>query len=137
MQVGQVGSTGTSAVQPSATSTAKAKTNATMDYNMFLKLLMAELKYQDPTSPNDPTEYVSQLASFSNVEQQVQTNTKLDNLLTSTSLSQASSIIGHTIFSQDGATSGRVAAVNITSSGATAIFEDGNTLDLGSGITII
>lgn len=135
MQVGEVGSTSTSSIEPKAT--AKAKSDPTLDYNMFLKLLMAELKYQDPTSPNDPTQYVAQLATFSSVEQQVHTNTKLDNLLTSMSLSQASSIIGHTVFSKDQTVSGKVVAVNITSDGATAILQDGKTIPLGSGITVI
>ena len=35
---------------------------------MFLQLLVAQLKHQDPTSPQDPTQFVSQLAQFSELE---------------------------------------------------------------------
>ena len=36
---------------------------------MFLQLLVAQLKYQDPTSPQDPTQFVGELAQFSQLEQ--------------------------------------------------------------------
>ncbi len=42
---------------------------STLDYNSFLKLLTAQMKFQDPTKPTDATQFVSQLASFSSVEQ--------------------------------------------------------------------
>ena len=73
-----------------------------VDYKSFLKLLIAEMKNQDPTKPMDSTQYVAQLATFSQVEQTVQTNTKLDQLLQTSALSQAGAIIGHTMISADG-----------------------------------
>ena len=36
---------------------------------MFLQLLVAQLKNQDPTSPSDPAQFVAQLAQFSQLEQ--------------------------------------------------------------------
>ncbi len=59
----------------------ESKTDSDSDYQMFLALLTAEMKNQDPTKPMDSTEFVSQLASFSSVEQQTETNNKLDKLL--------------------------------------------------------
>ncbi|MGC2396774.1 MAG: flagellar hook assembly protein FlgD, partial [Rhodomicrobium sp.] len=106
------------------------------DYNNFLELLVAQLKNQDPTNPSDPTAFVSQLASFSSVEQQVNTNSKLDALLTQSELSQGASIIGRTVTSADGSVSGNVAAVEITSSGVSAILASGQTLSLGAGVVI-
>ncbi len=130
-------SNGTTASQTTTTSTSSSSsTSPTLNYNEFLQLLIAQLQNQDPTSPADPTQFVSELASFSAVEQQVNTNSKLDSLLTQNWLSQAGSLIGRTVTSSDGKTSGAVASVAITSSGATATLTDGSTIALGSGITI-
>jgi flagellar basal-body rod modification protein FlgD len=54
--------------------------SAASDFNTFLKLLTAQLRNQDPTSPLDSTQFVEQLASFSAVEQQIETNKKLESL---------------------------------------------------------
>lgn len=56
------------------------------DFETFLKLLTTQIKYQDPLNPADSTEFVAQLATFSSVEQQVQTNDLLKNLAALTSL---------------------------------------------------
>jgi flagellar basal-body rod modification protein FlgD len=119
-----------------ATSSAASSTDNTLNYNNFLQLLVAQLQNQDPTNPSDPTAFVSQLASFSAVEQQVNTNSKLDALLTQTELSQAGSMIGLTVTSSDGAVSGQIASVQITSSGSTATLTNGQTLSLGAGVKI-
>ena len=125
-----------SAVSSNTTTSTTATATANLDYNSFLKLLIAQLKNQDPTKPMDSTAFVSQLASFSQVEQSVNTNTKLDSLLTSSALSLADAVIGRTVTSADGATSGTVASVKITSDGPIATLTDGTTLDLTSGIVI-
>lgn len=52
------------------------------DFETFLRLLTTQLQNQDPSKPLDSTEFVAQLASFSAVEQQINTNTKLDELIT-------------------------------------------------------
>lgn len=49
----------------------------TSDFKTFLKMLTAQARYQDPLEPIDSTEYASQLAQFSMVEQQVKTNDAL------------------------------------------------------------
>ena len=125
---------------PSATSGAAAAATAkaaTVDYNMFLKLLVEQLKNQDPTKPTDPTQYLSQLASFSNVEQAIQTNTKLDQLLTTNALSQAENLIGRTVTSADGRTGGQVVSVALAADGSsTATLANGSTLTLGTGVTV-
>jgi len=117
-------------------STTTAAQSASLNYNEFLQLFIAELKNQDPTSPMDPTQQVSQLASFSAVEQQVQTNTTLTSMLNNAYLSQAESAIGKTVSSPDGSTSGTIASVTVSLSGATATLTNGSTVTLGSGVTI-
>jgi flagellar basal-body rod modification protein FlgD len=129
-------SSATSVTAQSSPKTAQAGGGPTVDYNAFLQLLIAQMKNQDPTSPQDPSAFMAQLASFSSVEQAMQTNAKLDAMLSSSALSQAESLIGRTITSADGLTSGKVLSVNVSSAGSTALLEDGKTLALGDGISV-
>ena len=112
----------------------------TVDYNAFLQLLIAQMKNQDPTSPTDMSQYMSQFAQMSSVERgAIQTNAKLDTLLSSTALSQAESLIGRTasFTSSDGqSTTGTITAVRIIQGGAVATLENGTQVQLGPGITI-
>ncbi len=108
----------------------------TINYNQFLQLLIAQLKNQDPTKPTDSTQFVSQLASFSGVEQQIKTNTRLDSLLSETALSQAASLVGRTVTSADATVTGVVAAVDVKPTGLTATLTSGATIQLGTGVKI-
>lgn len=108
----------------------------TVDYNAFLRLLITQLKNQDPTQPMDTGQFMAQLASFSTVEQGIQTNQKLDSLLSAFSLAQADGVIGRTVTSADGSVTGAVSSVRITSDGPVATLADGSTLLLGPGITV-
>ena len=107
-----------------------------MNADTFLTLLMAQLKNQDPTEPMDSTAYVAELATFSQVEQATKTNSKLDSLLSSSFLSQADQIIGRTITSADGNTTGEVQSVKITSEGALARLTNGKDVLLAEGISL-
>lgn len=70
------------ATNPTTTATAAepALANATADFETFLQLLTAEIRFQDPLEPVDSTQFVSQLASFSAVEQQLKTNVTLEEI---------------------------------------------------------
>jgi flagellar basal-body rod modification protein FlgD len=122
------------------TQTASSKTSSSsapsLDYNAFLRLLIAEMKNQDPTNPTDPAQWMGQIASFSSVEQAIQTNSKLDSLMTSMALTQVDGLIGHTVTSTDSGVSGKVMAVRIVSGGSVAILEDGSQMPLGAGVVI-
>jgi flagellar basal-body rod modification protein FlgD len=120
--------TGSGAASPAA--------GPNIDYQSFLKLLIAEMKNQDPTKPMDSTEYVAQLATFSQVAQTVQTNSKLDQLLQTSALAQAGNIIGHGITSADGNTTGTVSSVRLTSDGLVAILDTGEEVTMQSGVVI-
>lgn len=114
--------------------TAGAKNS--VDYESFLKLLIAQMKNQDPTAPMESTEYVAQIAAFSQVEQSVQINQKLDQMLQGSSLSQAASLIGHTVTSEDGETSGVVKEVKLGSSGLIAVIDGGKEIPITSGVKV-
>lgn len=51
------------------------------NFDTFLTLLTTQLKNQDPTSPMDSNQFTQQLVQFSQVEQQIDTNTNLKNLI--------------------------------------------------------
>jgi len=51
-------------------------------------LLVAQIKNQDPTQPQDGTQFVAQLAQFSSLEQEIQMRTHLDSLASTATASQ-------------------------------------------------
>ncbi len=61
--------------------TANAGTQLGDDFAQFLNLLTVQLQNQDPLSPMDTTEFTNQLVAFTGVEQQINTNQKLDSLV--------------------------------------------------------
>lgn len=66
-------------------------TGNTVDKDTFLQLLVAQMKYQDPLQPTSNTEFVSQYATFSQVEQ-------MQNMATTMELSRASSLVGQQVW---------------------------------------
>ncbi|RWX77028.1 flagellar hook assembly protein FlgD [Neorhizobium lilium] len=109
---------------------------ASLNYDAFLQLLIAQMKNQDPTDPMDASQQISQLATFSQVEQTIKTNTNLESLIAQSSLSNASNYIDKTITSADGKTSGVIASVEVTKDGLTATTTKGDKIAVGEGITI-
>jgi flagellar basal-body rod modification protein FlgD len=71
--------TGTSS--PAASNTTQALNKLSGDFNNFLTLLTTQLKNQDPLAPMDSTQFTQQLVAFTGVEQQINTNAKLDQLI--------------------------------------------------------
>lgn len=70
------------------------------DFSQFLTLLTTQLQNQDPLSPMDSTEFTNQLVAFTGVEQQINTNQKLDSMIAlslGSSYSEAQSYIGQEI----------------------------------------
>ena len=80
---------------PTPTGTGANKLSA--DFNAFIKMLTAQVKNQDPLKPIDSTEFTTQLATFSSLEQQVLTNSKLSEIssnLGGSNLSSLANIVG-------------------------------------------
>jgi flagellar basal-body rod modification protein FlgD len=132
------GVSGSNTYMPTATGTESSadQTKASLNYDSFLKLLVAQMKNQDPTEPMDSTQQIAQLATFSQVEQTIKTNTNLESLLQRTSLSEANSAIGKTVTSADGLTTGVVKEVTLYSDGIVATLDTGKTLVIGPGVKI-
>lgn len=71
----------------------KAQTadNNGMDKDAFLQLLVAQMQYQDPLEPTSNTEYISQYAQFSQVEQ-------MQNMAATSELARATSLVGQEVY---------------------------------------
>lgn len=79
---------------------AKPATSAGSDFDMYLKMLTAQLKNQDPMNPMEGSDFAVDLATFSGVEQQAHTNELLQSLLESVGgagLSQYADWIGKSV----------------------------------------
>lgn len=76
--------------QNSLKNTSKTSTDG-MDKDAFLQLLVAQMRYQDPLEPTSNTEYISQYAQFSQVEQ-------MQNMAGSMDLQRASSLVGEEVY---------------------------------------
>lgn len=78
------------AVEQSKQASTKDSKNNELGKDAFLQLLVTQMKYQDPLNPNTDTEYIAQLATFSQLEQ-------LQNLTTTTTNSQAFGLVGRSV----------------------------------------
>jgi flagellar basal-body rod modification protein FlgD len=71
--------------------------NGLGDKQTFLNLLVAQLKYQDPENPSDPTQFMSQTAQFSQLEAIQNLQAETTKMLTAQQSSTATNLLGKTI----------------------------------------
>jgi len=97
-----------SPIASNQTNASSASTKAANDlndkYNNFLLLLTKQLQNQDPLSPLDTNQFTQQLVAFSTVEQAIQSNQRLDKLITlqsNTNAYGAVSFIGRQVAYED------------------------------------
>jgi flagellar basal-body rod modification protein FlgD len=104
--------------------TTKDNNAGTLDKDGFLKLFVAQLQHQDPSSPMDTTQSMEQMASFSMVEQitnMASQNTEIANRLAT---SNAVSLIGRTVTYTDSsgtAQTGKVESVATSKDGVSSL----------------
>ena len=78
--------------------------NDSLGKDAFLQLLVAQMKYQDPLEPTSNTEYISQFATFSELEQ-------MQNMSATLELSRASTLVGQTVLMKITDSTGRQTTV--------------------------
>ena len=124
--------TPTTGATAAPTSGAAATGNASglpVNSNQFLQMLMAELKNQNPMSPNssDPMQFVTELAQFTSVEQEMNTAQSTKSMASGQNTASAVALIGHAVNYIDPSTgvpgSGTVQSVDLTSSGPTLTID--------------
>ena len=94
--------------------------SASADKDMFLKLLVAQMKYQDPMNPTDSSEFLAQSAQFTALEKMSTTAEQVTQLVGLQMAFGASSMVGRTVTypMEDGTSvSGPVSSVKFTSTG--------------------
>lgn len=103
----------------------KAK-NQSLGRDDFLKLLVTQLSYQDPTAPMEDKEFIAQMAQFSSLEQMTNMASDFSKLAEIITGSEANSAIGKSveILEGDNTVQGTVKAV--TRGGAPQILVNGN-----------
>jgi flagellar basal-body rod modification protein FlgD len=140
---------------PAATSAAANGTDPggaldfTQNFDTFLTLLTTQLKNQDPLSPMDSSQFTQQLVAFSQVEQQIKTNSQLTTMIQGQSASEAVSALpmigrsieytgnqaalqnGQAAFSYTLPTAAATASVLVTDAGGNTVFSQ--TVDPSAG----
>lgn len=89
-----------SATQAASATNQPASSQLNVDYENFLQLLTAQISNQDPLAPMESTEFVSQLAQLSQVEQSIQTNANLETLsatMSATAVKSDLGLLGHDV----------------------------------------
>jgi flagellar basal-body rod modification protein FlgD len=112
------GTTGNS----SSTGSGSTANGVTLGGTDFLTLMLAQLKNQDPTSPVDSNEFLSQLASLSEVQGINQLNSSfstLSNSMVSSQALQASSLLGHKVLAAS--STGTLSTAGAALSGAVSV----------------
>ncbi|MCW2638877.1 MAG: flagellar hook capping protein [Dactylosporangium sp.] len=110
------------------TPSAARKTGGELGKDDFMKLLVAQLRYQDPSSPADPSQFMAQTAQFTMLEKLTNLDDAQQQLVTAQMQFGASNLVGKTV-SYTGAdgkqATGVVSAVTFTGSNPT--LKVGNT----------
>jgi flagellar basal-body rod modification protein FlgD len=118
----------TTAAGPQTGTQAASNPNAALDKDGFLKLFVAQLQHQDPTSPMDTNDSMQQMSSFSMVEQITNMAASNTKIAASLNTSSAVGLIGRTVTyvdSSDKLVTGKVEKVATSKDGVATITVGG------------
>ena len=132
MAINPIGSSATTAA-----TTAKSPTTS-LDKDSFLKLLVAQLQHQDPTSPTDSTQWTAQMAQFSTVEQLTNLAKTTAQSARSASVNEAVGLLGRTVtYTQnDQPVQGKVERVDLGTDGPTLTISGQSGISPGSLVDV-
>ena len=122
--------TGTSATTGAAPSTSGSAAAGGLDKDAFLKLLVAQLKFQNPMSPTDPSAFMAQTAQFAMVERLEEISRAQSEAGTWQRVLAGQSLLGRTVTGTTlgSPVSGLVTGLTVTSDGAVLELAGGRTL---------
>jgi len=137
MSTSSVNSISNSSVALAGDSSARIP-NKTLGQDEFLRLLIAQLSSQDPLNPQKDTEFISQMAQFSSLEQAKGMQSSLAALHSQQEFVQANAMLGREVnvqIDQDTFVKGLVSSVNIES-GRPRIVIDNQSYDISSVLSV-
>ena len=126
-----IGGVGTGVATTTATTSVDRANQNNKD--MFLQLLVAQMRYQDPNNPASTTEFMSQTATFTQVEKLEELAEQNASLLTLQKSLSAGALVGHAVTWTDeegAAQSGTVTSVRFGGDEPTAVV-DGKEVPFG------
>ncbi len=118
--------------------TQPTSTTNSVDKDTFLQLLVAQLRYQDPTNPADTSQMMAQTAQFSALEQMQAVAEQTSQLLAAQVAFGASSLVGRTVTYPDSSgaeVTGVVDAVRFEATGPVLVV-DGADVTVGSVLSV-
>jgi flagellar basal-body rod modification protein FlgD len=128
--------TGASGSGTSAANATPENPSGELGKNDFLKLMVAQLQAQNPLEPTNDTEYIAELAQFSQLEQTSNIAQSTSQGVAGQQVAQAVSLIGHTVSYTDPTTGahaeGKVESVEIGSAGPSLTIEGAAGIEPGS-----
>src|SRR3954464_11195741 len=130
MAIDPTTATTTTAAATATSATAKKSDPNVLGKDDFLKLMVAQMKNQDPMNPSDDKDNIAQMAQFSSLEQITNLANATQELANRMSLTQNVGLIGHnvTYAGADGTTvSGTVDGLSLDKSGAATLSVAGHT----------
>ena len=122
--------TSTTATTATTATSSTKKADQVLGKDDFLKLMVAQMKNQDPMNPADDKDNIAQMAQFSSLEQITNLATATQDLANKMSLTQNIGLLGHTVTytGTDGtAVSGTVDGMNLGKDGAATLSVAGQT----------
>jgi flagellar basal-body rod modification protein FlgD len=123
---------------PAANSAAERVPNKTLTQEDFLKLLIAQLRTQDPLNPMKDTEFIGQMVQFSVLEQNKSMQTAISSMNNTQQIIQANSILGRVVrvVGEDGVISSGVVSSVILDQSTPMIVVNGNIYSLGQVVSV-
>jgi flagellar basal-body rod modification protein FlgD len=119
---------GLSGVSTTPTTSPTTTPKQGFDQDMFLKLLVAQMQNQDPSSPMNSDQMMSEEATFTQVSELTQLVTAQQNLISAQKLQSASSMVGKTIaYTTSGGVTGTGVVASATLTGSEPTLKVGNT----------
>jgi flagellar basal-body rod modification protein FlgD len=115
----------------------QTSTQSNLSQTDLFKILLTQLKYQDPLKPTDNSEFIAQLAQFTSLDQARQTNENIQSLLQLQATNQSVGLIGHTVaVSSDGTDQiGQVTTISFTQGVPTLTVKTSDGVEL-NGISL-